>query len=55
MGKDASYVAVECIGCKYRWKVYEGQIAKDDHPVCPKCFMPAIAKRASTQSRGNRG
>ena len=35
-------VTVECIGCKTRGRIFPGEVAKGDHPCCPRCGMPMI-------------
>ena len=40
-------VTAECVGCKKRREIRDGEIAPGDMPMCTICFMPMIAVRAT--------
>lgn len=33
---------LQCTGCSHQWTVREGEIAADDYPLCPHCYMPGV-------------
>jgi hypothetical protein len=43
-------VIVKCVGCGHKQEVKAGEIAPEDHPVCPKCFMPMIPVKAAASA-----
>ena len=46
--KERPHVVAQCIMCKKTKKVYAGDVAADDVPMCDDCCMPMVAKSART-------
>jgi hypothetical protein len=44
--EEKAHVVVKCTGCKKTRKVYAGEIADDDFPMCDDCYMPMIPTKA---------
>jgi hypothetical protein len=47
-------VIAECIVCKHRKEIRAGEVAKDDVPMCPRCFNPMVAVSASAKPKKRR-
>ena len=45
---DRPHVVAQCIQCKKTKKVYAGDVAPGDMPMCDDCYMPMVAKSASS-------
>jgi hypothetical protein len=43
------FVVAKCVGCGKERKIYAGEVASNDHPMCDACFMPMIAKGAGSE------
>lgn len=55
MKKDnRPYVVARCPACKSERKIYAGDVAPGDYPMCEKCFMPMLAKSAVAKPGGRR-
>ena len=39
-------VTARCVCCGHTREIKAGEIAKGDHPMCPKCYSPMVAERA---------
>ncbi len=57
MLKQETIVIVECRACKIRRDLRVGEIAPDDYPMCPECFLPMtvlyakhVARRAKSET-----
>ena len=42
--EKSHYVEVWCPQCKARCRIYEGELSKNDFPMCEKCFLPMKIK-----------
>ena len=43
-------IIAKCVNCGEKRKIKAGEIAKDEVPMCPKCFMPMVAKKAEIKT-----
>ena len=39
-------VIVKCVSCGAKKEIKPGEVAKNDVPMCDKCFMPMVAIKA---------
>lgn len=39
-------VIVKCVSCGYEKEVKAGEVPKDEVPMCDRCFMPMVPKKA---------
>ena len=46
MKRSMLIATMQCVGCSHQWTVREGEIVKDDHPMCPACMMPGVLLKA---------
>lgn len=42
-------VIVTCVGRGSKKEIKPGEMAKDDVPMCDKCFMPMVATKAKSR------
>jgi hypothetical protein len=49
--KLMTVVVAKCIGCSETRTIHAGEIPDGDMPMCEKCGMPMIAKRAERADR----
>ena len=47
--KSGPHVVAQCIQCSKKKKIYAGEVAADDVPMCDDCFMPMVAVKASSR------
>ena len=53
MGTE-TIVTAKCIACGKTREIKAGEIAKNDTPMCPQCYMPMLSEKAYTAYAGTR-
>lgn len=47
--KKEAYVLAKCVDCGKTEKIYAGEVAKGEQPMCLHCGMPMIAEEVSNK------